>query len=101
MKMIDLEKHPDARQTVQKEATIQRMLSHPNIIQYYGKRSEPTMEYIFLEYAAGGELFDRIGKLLYCCSIKPLSNVLLIVNSWKQSLTLVCQHGKHKSILDN
>lgn len=62
MKMIDLAKHPDARQTVKKETTIHRMLSNPNIIQYFGKRSEPNMEYIFLEYASGGELFDRIGK---------------------------------------
>ncbi|XP_015432470.1 PREDICTED: serine/threonine-protein kinase grp [Dufourea novaeangliae] len=60
MKMIDLEKHSDARQTVRKETAIHRMLSNPNIIQYFGKRSEPNMEYIFLEYAAGGELFDRI-----------------------------------------
>lgn len=60
MKMIDLEKHPDARQSVRKETAIHRMLSNPNIIQYFGKRSEPTMEYIFLEYASGGELFDRI-----------------------------------------
>ncbi|XP_020287477.1 serine/threonine-protein kinase grp [Pseudomyrmex gracilis] len=60
MKMIDVEKHPDARQTVRKEAAIHRMLSNPNIIQYFGKRSEPNMEYIFLEYASGGELFDRI-----------------------------------------
>ncbi|XP_034193551.1 serine/threonine-protein kinase grp isoform X1 [Osmia lignaria lignaria] len=60
MKMIDLAKHPDARQTVKKETTIHRTLSNPNIIQYFGKRSEPSMEYIFLEYASGGELFDRI-----------------------------------------
>ncbi|XP_071569597.1 serine/threonine-protein kinase grp isoform X1 [Temnothorax nylanderi] len=60
MKMVDVEKHPDARQTVRKETAIHRMLSNPNIIQYFGKRSEPNMEYIFLEYASGGELFDRI-----------------------------------------
>ncbi|KMQ93264.1 serine threonine-protein kinase grp-like protein [Lasius niger] len=60
MKMIDIEKHPDARQTVRKETAIHRMLSNPNIIQYFGKRSEPNMEYIFLQYASGGELFDRI-----------------------------------------
>ncbi|XP_029155762.1 serine/threonine-protein kinase grp isoform X1 [Nylanderia fulva] len=60
MKMIDTEKHPDARQTVRKETAIHRMLSNPNIIQYFGKRSEPNMEYIFLQYASGGELFDRI-----------------------------------------
>ncbi|XP_015592593.1 serine/threonine-protein kinase grp isoform X3 [Cephus cinctus] len=60
MKMIDLEKHPDARQSVRKETTIHRMLSNSHIIQYFGQRSEPNMEYIFLEYASGGELFDRI-----------------------------------------
>ncbi|XP_046411151.1 serine/threonine-protein kinase grp [Neodiprion fabricii] len=60
MKMIDLAKHPDARQNVRKETTIHRMLSNPHIIHYFGQRSEPAMEYIFLEYAAGGELFDRI-----------------------------------------
>lgn len=66
MKMIDIEKHPDARQTVRKETAIHKMLSNPNIIQYFGKRSEPNMEYIFLEYASGGELFDRIGKTGTC-----------------------------------
>lgn len=63
MKMIDIEKHPDARQAVRKETAIHRMLSNSNVIQYFGKRSEPNMEYIFLEYASGGELFDRIGKI--------------------------------------
>ncbi|XP_033222245.1 serine/threonine-protein kinase grp isoform X3 [Belonocnema kinseyi] len=60
MKMVDLSKHPDARRTVRKETTIHRMLSNPNIIQYFGQRSEKNMEYIFLEYASGGELFDKI-----------------------------------------
>lgn len=63
MKMIDLLKHPDARQNIRKETTVHRMLSNPNIIRYYGQRSEATMEYIFLEYASGGELFDRIGEI--------------------------------------
>lgn len=60
MKMINLKKHPDARQNIHKETTVHRMLSNPHIIRYFGQRSEPTMEYIFLEYASGGELFDRI-----------------------------------------
>ncbi|CAD6213254.1 GSCOCG00003989001-RA-CDS [Cotesia congregata] len=60
MKMIDLKKHPDARQSTHKETTVHRMLSNPHIIRYFGQRSEPNMEYIFLEYASGGELFDRI-----------------------------------------
>ncbi|KAL6263823.1 hypothetical protein P5V15_003906 [Pogonomyrmex californicus] len=60
MKMIDVKKHPDARETVCKETAIHYKLSNPNVIHYFGKRSEPNMEYIFLEYASGGELFDRI-----------------------------------------
>ena len=62
MKMIDLAKHSDAKASVRKETTVHRMLSNPYIIQYFGQRSEANMEYIFLEYASGGELFDRIGK---------------------------------------
>lgn len=62
MKMIDIMKHPDARQNVRKETTVHRMLNHPYIIKYFGQRSETGMEYIFLEYASGGELFDRIGN---------------------------------------
>ncbi|XP_058800187.1 serine/threonine-protein kinase grp isoform X2 [Phymastichus coffea] len=60
MKMVNIGKHPDARETVKKETTIHRMLSNPYIIQYFGQRSEANIEYIFLEYASGGELFDRI-----------------------------------------
>lgn len=62
MKMVDLKKHPDAEASVKKEVCIQKILSHLNILRFFGKRSQGTIEYIFLEYAAGGELFDRIGK---------------------------------------
>jgi serine/threonine-protein kinase CHEK1 len=62
MKMVDLKKHSDAAASVKKEVCIQKILSHPNILRFFGKRSQGTIEYIFLEYAAGGELFDRIGK---------------------------------------
>ncbi|GFG38350.1 hypothetical protein Cfor_05695 [Coptotermes formosanus] len=60
MKVIDLEKHPDARTSIRKEVCIHRMLTDPHIVRYYGQRREGNVEYIFLEYAAGGELFDRI-----------------------------------------
>ncbi|ROL47583.1 Serine/threonine-protein kinase Chk1 [Anabarilius grahami] len=39
------------------------MLSHPNIVRFFGHRSEGTTQYIFLEYCSGGELFDRIDNL--------------------------------------
>lgn len=60
MKIIDLQKHPDARCNVKKEVAIHRLMSSPNVIQFFGQRREGHIEYLFLEYAAGGELFDRI-----------------------------------------
>lgn len=62
MKMVDLKKHPDAVISVRKEVCIQKMLQDTHILRFFGKRSQGHTEYIFLEYAAGGELFDRIGK---------------------------------------
>jgi serine/threonine-protein kinase Chk1 len=62
MKVVDLKKHPDAVTSIRKEVCIHRMLKDPRIIRYYGQRREGNVEYIFLEYASGGDLFDRIGK---------------------------------------
>ncbi|KAL5281242.1 CHEK1 family protein [Megaselia abdita] len=60
MKMVDLKKHPDAVLSIKKEVCIQKILQDPHILRYFGKRSQGDIEYLFLEYAAGGELFDRI-----------------------------------------
>jgi len=60
MKIINLEEHPEAKDNVQKEIAIHKMLNDPHIIRYYGQRTEGSIGYIFLEYAPGGELFDRI-----------------------------------------
>lgn len=61
MKIIDLIKHPNARDSVRKEAIIHQKLGHPHIITYYGQRQDQNYVYMFLEYSSGGELFDRIG----------------------------------------
>uniref|UniRef100_A0A4W5QE02 non-specific serine/threonine protein kinase n=1 Tax=Hucho hucho TaxID=62062 RepID=A0A4W5QE02_9TELE len=37
-----------------------RVLSHPNIVRFFGHRREGPTVYLFLEYCSGGELFDRI-----------------------------------------
>ncbi|GLV33631.1 grapes [Carabus blaptoides fortunei] len=60
VKIIDLEKHKNASDSVKKEVFIHRLLVHPNIIRYFGQRKENLREYIFLEYASGGELFNKI-----------------------------------------
>lgn len=62
VKIIDCEKHKDAAESVKKEVYIHRLLTHSNIIRFYGRRKEEIREYIFLEYAAGGELFNKIGN---------------------------------------
>lgn len=64
MKMVDTRKHPDATASVKKEVCIQKFLQHPHILRYFGTRRQNDIEYIFLEYAAGGELFDRIGMYI-------------------------------------
>ena len=40
------------------------MVQHENIIRFYGHRNFSGREFLFLEYARGGELFDRIGNVL-------------------------------------
>ncbi|KAL1139489.1 hypothetical protein AAG570_006473 [Ranatra chinensis] len=60
MKIIDLAKNPQAKDYVGREVKIHKMLSDPHIIRYYGWRKHGNLEYIFLEYAPNGELFDRI-----------------------------------------
>lgn len=62
MKMVNLKKHPDAHVSVRKEVCIQRHLNSKHILRFFGQRTQGDIEYLFLEYAAGGELFDRIGK---------------------------------------
>lgn len=71
MKIINLEEHPEAKDNVKKEIAIHKMLNDPHFIRYYGQRTEGSIGYIFLEYAPGGELFDRIGKCLL--SLLPVS----------------------------
>uniref|UniRef100_A0A6P7FFP4 non-specific serine/threonine protein kinase n=1 Tax=Diabrotica virgifera virgifera TaxID=50390 RepID=A0A6P7FFP4_DIAVI len=59
-KMIDHNKYKDASANINREVSIHKLLDHENIIKYYGRRQEPNKEYIFLEFAAGGELFQLI-----------------------------------------
>ncbi|CAL9092615.1 unnamed protein product [Musa acuminata var. zebrina] len=51
---------PKINENVAREIINQRSLSHPNIIRFKEVMLTPTHLAIVLEYAAGGELFDRI-----------------------------------------
>ena len=46
----------------------QQILSHSNIVRFFGHRREDPTVYLFLEYCTGGELFDRIGEKAFSCS---------------------------------
>lgn len=56
-------KNSEMDKLVKKEICIHRNLRHENIITFYGNRrdDESRIEYLFLEYAQNGELFDHIG----------------------------------------
>ena len=60
VKIIDLTRTPTVSNDIRKEVCIHKMVSHENIIKFYGNRKSETRQYLFLEYACGGELFDRI-----------------------------------------
>lgn len=36
------------------------MLQDVHVIRFYAQRTEGKKQYLFIEYASGGELFDRI-----------------------------------------
>ena len=37
-----------------------KMLCHKHVVRFFGQRTFGSTHYLFLEYADGGELFDRI-----------------------------------------
>jgi serine/threonine-protein kinase CHEK1 len=74
VKIVDIKKHPRALADLKKEVAIHRMTKHPNIIHFYGHRREISCEYIFIEYASGGELFDRIGTISFSYYISKRIN---------------------------
>ncbi|CAF4947623.1 unnamed protein product, partial [Rotaria socialis] len=39
---------------------LHKLFRHENIIRFYGYKQQHSNCYLFLEYAAGGELFDKI-----------------------------------------
>nr|XP_049696326.1 serine/threonine-protein kinase grp isoform X1 [Helicoverpa armigera]XP_049696327.1 serine/threonine-protein kinase grp isoform X1 [Helicoverpa armigera] len=43
-----------------REAALHRALRHPHVLRCLGERTHQGLHYLFLEYAPGGELFDRI-----------------------------------------
>ena len=59
------------------------MLNHERIIKYYGSRKDGKVQYLFLEYASGGELFDRIGKLKLNLLLGMNDFLIVFIHFWK------------------
>ncbi|KAM4703947.1 serine/threonine-protein kinase Chk1 isoform 1-T1 [Rhinophrynus dorsalis] len=60
VKIVDMKRAADCPENIKKEICINKMLNHTNIVKFYGHRREGNIQYLFLEYCRGGELFDRI-----------------------------------------
>ena len=64
-----------------------KMLEHEHVIRYYGQRSMGKVHHLYLEYADGGELFDRIGESCICmCAlfkgVSSLATAIRIDPDW-------------------
>ena len=58
---------PDQIASILKEIAIMRQLNHPNIVKLYNYQNSNDSKYcfLFLEYIAGGEIFNQIIKYTY------------------------------------
>lgn len=54
------------------------MLKDDHIVKFYGQRTCGCVHYLFLEYADGGELFDRIGTSRYIPKTITLEGLTVI-----------------------
>eukprot|EP00268_Persea_americana_P033300 TRINITY_DN32989_c0_g2_i7.p1 TRINITY_DN32989_c0_g2~~TRINITY_DN32989_c0_g2_i7.p1 ORF type:complete len:147 (+),score=30.76 TRINITY_DN32989_c0_g2_i7:132-572(+) len=91
-------------ENVQREIMNHRSLKHPNIVRFKEVLLTPTHLAIVMEYAAGGELFERIcnaGRFsedearfffqqlisgVSCCHSMVFSTALFIFNQWFEDL---------------
>ncbi|XP_022149732.1 CBL-interacting protein kinase 18-like [Momordica charantia] len=64
IKVIDKEKITKASliDQIKREISIMRLVRHPNIVHLYEVMATKTKIYFVLEYAKGGELFDKVAK---------------------------------------
>jgi serine/threonine-protein kinase Chk1 len=57
---VDGGKEGLTHESLRKEVCILKMLRHTNVVKFFGQRTQDSTYYLLLEYADGGELFDRI-----------------------------------------
>lgn len=64
IKVIDKEKivRVGLMDQIKREISVMRLVKHPNIIQLFEVMATKTKIYFVMEYAKGGELFDKVAK---------------------------------------
>lgn len=64
IKMVSKDKVLKSGQTeqIKREISVMRCVKHPNVIQLYEVMATKTKIYFVIEYAKGGELFDKVAK---------------------------------------
>ncbi|XP_057969194.1 CBL-interacting protein kinase 2-like [Malania oleifera] len=64
IKVIDKEKvtRVGLINQIKREISIMRLVTHPNIVQLYEVMATKSKIYFVMEYARGGELFDKVAK---------------------------------------
>ena len=60
IKFQDLASAPNLIKTIKEESQVMEMLSHPNIVEYYGIEVHRDKVYIFEEYCQGGSLANLL-----------------------------------------
>ncbi|CAF4702906.1 unnamed protein product [Rotaria sp. Silwood1] len=60
VKVIDINRLKGNDVVIRKEIDLHKLFRHENIIRFYGYKQQYSNYYLFLEYASGGELFDKI-----------------------------------------
>lgn len=101
VKIVDLNLHPNCGSAVNKEVSVHKRLKHENIIQFYGERLDDNKRYIYLEYADGSELFDRItpDKGMDQKLAKPLFKQLMLAVQYIHKMGFTHRDIKPENIL--
>ena len=78
MKIVSKQSIPLAR--LQAEIVIQRNAVHENILRLYETLEDSQYHYMIMEYAAAGELFDKIRKIFDILKSIELTTAIYIVS---------------------